>query len=301
VAFRILGEPVQDSPTEQVGGYQARLLANANANRLNLSTYALESLLLDAFAVYDVGPAHVLALNANGHSMLHLAVMANMPRLAKWLSKRGGSVLIECPDERVGGWTALMWASFLGRTECVEALIQQGADGWFVDDSDRTAYDLALGSNHKPIAALLDNVYGLSDSDSESCSSETTHDSQDSDMHEGPSILLANASQEKMQVMEVHASVQSAQSESETEDDTPTSYSKRFWHINRFWKRKEDPASPTHTTTTSMQGLPIQLSVFSWAGQSSSRGNSSVDAWEGSPLQMLWLSILTGMCLFKVC
>jgi hypothetical protein len=51
--------------------------------------------------------------------------------------------------------TALMWAAGYGKVECVELLLERGADPRLRDDRGKTARDIAAEQGHQAVVAML--------------------------------------------------------------------------------------------------------------------------------------------------
>lgn len=178
IALRIIGESAGGS--EGSTGVNPGSISPATLNLARvfaqlagtpfLEKEELEDLLIDIFEKARHKAKYLLTVNQRGLSLLHLAVLADMPRLTSWLSDEVGAMLVDAADDRVGGWTALMWASWLGRMECAEVLLNAGADGHLCDESGRSAWELAGERGWDDISALLE-VHGYDESEYEDESS----------------------------------------------------------------------------------------------------------------------------------
>lgn len=173
VAMRIVGEAAAGSNGSAPTGISPGSISSATLNlamafagRNPMTKDEFEELLLDVFGKARHKARYLLTVNRRGLSLLHLAVLADMPRLVSWLSDEVGGMLVDAADDAVGGWTALMWASWLGRSECAEALLNAGADGFLCDESGRSAWDLAVERGWDTVIDLLE-IHGLDETEDE--------------------------------------------------------------------------------------------------------------------------------------
>ena len=166
IALRIIGE--SSGGNGESSGVAPGNISPATLNLASIFSHHhirlvkadLEDLLIDIFEKARHKAKYLLTVNPRGLSLLHLAVLADMPRLASWLSDEVGGILVDAADDRIGGWTALMWASWLGRNDCAEVLLNAGADGHLCDESGRSAWDLAVERGWEETVSLLE-MHGL--------------------------------------------------------------------------------------------------------------------------------------------
>ncbi|KAI9032121.1 hypothetical protein DFJ74DRAFT_653342 [Hyaloraphidium curvatum] len=153
VAIRIIGESAGGGAQQPPPG--ALDLAGLALGRRALSGADLEDLLLRVLSGARHKARYLLTASPAGLSLLHLAVLADMPRLCGWLCGEAGVMLADAACDAVGGWTALMYAAHLGREGCARVLLDAGADAWLCDEGGRSAWEMAEDAGRGGMLGLL--------------------------------------------------------------------------------------------------------------------------------------------------
>ncbi|ORX91568.1 hypothetical protein K493DRAFT_49928 [Basidiobolus meristosporus CBS 931.73] len=139
----------------------------------------LESLIINCFLELDSWPMEDQPCwslkNETQHTMLHLAALGGLEKLASFLIKRG--IDVNCQDSN--GFTALHFAAWTGKLNIVESLVKAHAAITTKTKHQQTAIDLAREQSQAEVVALLDehelqlrsrNTSGMQEL---SCSSKT--------------------------------------------------------------------------------------------------------------------------------
>lgn len=103
----------------------------------------------------DVRP--LLSRQQNGRSMIHEAAMNGHSELLEWLLRQGGDP--NCGVSSSGG-TPLHAAVSYGMTQCIQVLLEHGADVFAIDSSGATPIHVAGVQSRKNILAIL-NTTGM--------------------------------------------------------------------------------------------------------------------------------------------
>jgi ankyrin repeat protein len=119
------------------------------------SSWLVETTQVEACLRLQALGIYIDAHPADGGTGLHEAILWNHPGVVQALLEHGASVMI-----RYGRWqaTALDFASYNGRLECVQILLERGASGRDISADLDEALVSAASQDHIDVARLLCNT-----------------------------------------------------------------------------------------------------------------------------------------------
>lgn len=230
--------------------YGLRLCAQRNAPRSSIQDSILGFLSLmdveldSADLPKDCVPCHdaIHACNAQGHTLLHLAVLLNYNRLTSDLLKRG------CPinAQDVNGFTPLHFASLHGSLAITRLLLDHGATPYVTNYQGLRAIDVARRSDMIDTEQILAEYMAESnDEPGYSDASESESEDEEEEEERTPTSVTRAMFEQDDEVSDAEsdasedagisfaelAALQRAAQTSEDEEATPSSSPRNSWHF----------------------------------------------------------------------